>query len=209
MLECIEVDPSHPDPSVMEKVANVIKGGGIVAFPTETVYGLAANALSEKAITRVFQIKGRDPDRPIPILIDTKEALWELVADVPQNAENLMNQFWPGGLTIIFKASPKIPSLIMGNSGKIGIRISNCTVAWELVKTVGAPITATSANISGAKSCSTAFEVYESLGNRIDMIMDGGETGGYLGSTVVDVTQKPPKIIREGIIQSKDLKEYL
>ena len=209
MSELIKINSSHPDPLTMQRAAYLIKRDGVVAFPTETVYGLGANALSEKAITRVFQTKGRDPKKPVSILIAKKEALWELVTDVSERAEILMKKFWPGGLTIIFDASPKIPSLLLGNTGKIGIRISSCNIAQELVEQAGTPITATSANISGQKSCSSAIEVYESLGDRIDMIIDGGKSEGYLGSTVIDVTHCPAKIIREGIIRLRDIKEYL
>ena len=209
MPELIKTNSSLPDPLTMQRAADLIKRDGIVAFPTETIYGLGANALSEKAIMRIFQIKGRDPKKPVPILIDKKENLWELVTDIPEKGEILMKNFWPGGLTIIFKASSKVPSLLLGNTGKIGVRISSCNIVQALIEQAGTPITATSANISGHKNCSSATEVYENLGDRIDMILDGGKTEGYLGSTVIDVTHCPAKIIREGVIRSRDIKGYL
>ncbi|MDY7032247.1 MAG: L-threonylcarbamoyladenylate synthase [Thermodesulfobacteriota bacterium] len=209
MSELIKINSSRPDPLTMQRAARLIKRDGIIAFPTETVYGLGANALSEKAIMRVFQIKGRDPKKPIPILIDKKETLCGLVTDIPEKGEILMKNFWPGGLTIVFEASSKIPPLLLGNTGKIGVRISSCNIVQKLVEQAGTPITATSANISGQKNCSSATEVYENLGEIIDMILDGGKTAGYLGSTVIDVTCCPAKIIREGVIRSRDIKRYL
>jgi len=209
MTKVIKVDPLIPDPLMISEAALLVHRDGVVAFPTETLYGLGVNALSEKAIRKVFNIKGRNYEKPIPILIYKKEVLSEFVSNVPEKAENLIEKFWPGGLTIIFEASPKLPSLLTGNTGKIGIRISNNPIAQELVKQADIPITATSANISGQEGCTTALEVYESLGNRVDLILDGGRTKSLLGSTVIDVTCTPIKIIREGVVSLGDLKEYL
>ena len=209
MTKVIKVDPIVPDPLMISEAALLIHRDGVVVFPTETLYGLGVNALSENAIKKVFKIKDRDYGKPMPILIHKKEVLSEFVSYVPEKAENLIEKFWPGGLTIIFEASPKLPSLLTGNTGKIGIRISNNPIAQELVKQTNIPITATSANISGQKGCTTALEVYENLGSRVDLILDGGKTKSPMGSTVIDVTCTPIKIIREGVVSLRDLKEYL
>jgi len=209
MANIIKIDPIIPDPLIISEAALLINKEGVVVFPTETLYGLGVNALSENAIRKVFNIKGRNYEKPIPILIYKKEILSEFVSNVPEKAENLIKNFWPGGLTIIFEASPKLPSLLTGNTGKIGIRISNNPIAQELVKQADTPITATSANISGQKGCTTALEVYENMGNKVNLILDGGKTKGSLGSTVIDVTCKPIKIIREGVIKLEELREYL
>ncbi|MBI4620477.1 MAG: threonylcarbamoyl-AMP synthase [Desulfobacterales bacterium] len=209
MTKVIKVDPIVPDPLMISEAALLVHRDGVVVFPTETLYGLGVSALSEKAIRKVFNIKGRNYEKPIPILIYKREVLSEFVSYVPEKAENLIKNFWPGGLTIIFEASPKLPSLLTGNTGKIGIRISNNPIAQELVKQADIPITATSANISGQRGCTTALEVYESLGNRVDLILDGGKTKSLLGSTVIDVTCTPIKIIREGVVSLGDLKEHL
>ncbi len=209
MTKVIKVDPLAPDPLIISEAALLINRDGVVVFPSETLYGIGVNALSENAIRRVFKIKDRDNGKPIPILIHKKEVLSEFVSYIPEKAENLIEKFWPGGLTIIFEASPKLPSLLTGNTGKIGIRISNNPIAQELVKQADIPITATSANISGQKGCTTALEVYESLGNRVDLVLDGGKTKSPLGSTVIDVTCTPIKIIREGVVQLEELREYL
>ena len=208
MTKIAKTDPENPDPLIISEAAFLIKRDGIVAFPTETLYGLGVNALSEKAIFNVFRTKGRDHGKPLPILIDNKENLMDFVSHVPENAEKLMERFWPGGLTIIFKASPRLPSILTGNTGKIGIRISDNTLAQLIVREAAVPITATSANISGEKSCTTALQVYESMRNRVDLIIDGGETGGDIGSTIIDITCTPPNIIREGVIGLKELNEY-
>jgi L-threonylcarbamoyladenylate synthase len=209
MTKVIKVDPLTPCPSVMSEAGLLINRGGTVAFPTETLYGLGVCALKEESILKVFQIKDRDYGNPIPILIDKKEALSGLVGKVPEKAQRLMEEFWPGALTIVFEASPTVSPLLTGNTGKIGIRISSNAIAHLLVTETGAPITASSANISGQKGCTTAFEVYENLGNRVDLIIDGGETRGHLGSTVIDVTSSPIKVIREGVISLRDLRKYL
>ncbi|MEW6615120.1 MAG: L-threonylcarbamoyladenylate synthase [Thermodesulfobacteriota bacterium] len=209
MTKVIKVDPIVPDPLIISESALLINKEGVIVFPTETLYGIGVNALSENAIRKVFNIKGRNYENPIPILINKKETLPEFVSNVPEKAENLIKKFWPGGLTIIFEASHKLPSLLTGNTGKIGIRISNNPIAQELVKQADVPVTATSANISGQKGCTTALEVYESLGNRVDLILDGGKTRGSIGSTVIDATCKPIKIIREGVVSLRDLKKYL
>jgi L-threonylcarbamoyladenylate synthase len=209
MTKVIKVDPIVPDPLMISEAALLVCRDGVVVFPTETLYGIGVSALSEKAIRKVFNIKGRNYEKPIPILIYKKEVLSEFVSNVPEKAENLIKKFWPGGLTIIFEASPKLPSLLTGNTGKIGIRISNNPIAQELIKQADIPITATSANISGQEGCTTALEVYESLGNRIDLILDGGRTKSLLGSTVIDATCTPIKIIRVGVVSLRDLKEYL
>ena len=209
MIKIVKTDPSKPDPLIISEAALLIKRGGVVAFPTETLYGLGVNALSEKALLNVFRIKGRDYGKPIPMLIDKKENLMDFVSHVPEKAERLMEKFWPGGLTIIFRASSRLPPILTGNTGKIGVRISSNTIAQAIVREAAAPITATSANISGEKSCTTALQVYKSMGDRVDLIIDGGETGGDMGSTIIDITCTPPGIIREGVIGLKELKEYL
>ncbi|MFH2012140.1 MAG: L-threonylcarbamoyladenylate synthase [Pseudomonadota bacterium] len=209
MIKVVKVEPIIPDTLIISEAALLINKEGVVVYPTETLYGLGVNALSENAVGKVFNIKGRNYEKPIPILINKREILSEFVIYVPEKAENLIEKFWPGGLTIIFEASSKLPSLLTGNTGKIGIRISNNPIAQELVKQADVPITATSANISGQSGCTSASEVYESLGNRVDLILDGGKTQGSLGSTVIDVTCTPFKIVREGVISLEELKKYL
>ncbi len=191
----------------VDRARHIILSGGIVAFPTESFYGLAVNASDENAIGRLFKIKKRMDNMPVLVLIPSLEYLKGYVADVPEIALRLIGRFWPGGLTLLFKAGSAISPLLTADTGKIGVRISSHPLAAALARAVGSPITGTSANISGKSGCVTAKEVYYSLGRGVDLILDGGETKGGKGSTILDVTVNPPEIIREGMISRKQLQE--
>jgi L-threonylcarbamoyladenylate synthase len=191
----------------VERARHIILSGGIVAFPTESFYGLAVNASDENAIGRLFKIKKRMDNMPVLVLIPSLEYLKGYVADVPEIALRLIGRFWPGGLTLLFKAGSAISPLLTADTGKVGVRISSHPLAAALARAVGSPITGTSANISGKPGCVTAKEVYTSLGRGVDLILDGGKTTGGKGSTVLDVTVDPPVIIREGMISHEQLQE--
>ncbi len=184
-------------------------GGKVIAFPTETFYGLGADAFHIKALERIFAIKGRAEKNPLLILIGERAWLPKLVQNIPPRAEELMERFWPGPLTLVFDALPSIPSILTAGTGKIGIRVSSHPVAQSLVKKMGRPITGTSANRSGQPSTRTAEEVWTALGDSVDGILDGGETRGGLGSTVLDISLSPPGMIREGALSQKELNPYL
>ena len=189
----------------LDRAMQIILKGGIVAFPTESFYGLAVDASDEDAIRRLFKIKIRRDNSPILVLIPSLEYLEEYVEDVPEVALRLVERFWPGGLTLLFKAGSEVSPLLTAGTGKIGVRISSHPVAAALTRAVGSSITGTSANISGQKGCVTAKEVYESLGIGVDLILDAGRTAGGKGSTILDVTINPPEIIREGIISRQQI----
>jgi len=191
----------------VDRARHIILSGGIVAFPTESFYGLAVNASDENAIGRLFKIKKRMDNMPVLVLIPSLEYLKGYVADVPEIALRLIGRFWPGGLTLLFKAGSAISPLLTADTGKIGVRISSHPLAAALARAVDSPITGTSANISGKPGCVTAKEVYSSLGRGVDLILDGGETKGGKGSTILDVTVDPPEIIREGMISREQLQE--
>jgi L-threonylcarbamoyladenylate synthase len=191
----------------LDRARQIILRGGIVAFPTESFYGLAVNSFDEADIRRLFKIKKRRDNTPVLVLIPSLEYLKDYVADVPDVALKLVKRFWPGGLTILFKAGSEISPLLTAGTGKIGARVSSNPVAAALCRAVGSPITGTSANISGKPGCVTAKEVYESLGKGVDLILDGGRTTGGKGSTILDVTVDPPEIIREGMISSEQIHE--
>jgi L-threonylcarbamoyladenylate synthase len=194
---------------VIQKAAQVIHEGGVVAVPTESFYGLAVHALDEKAIERLFAVKRRREDNPVLILIPSKEGLSSYVTEASEKTRKLMERFWPGGLTMVFFAGPILPRSLTAGTGKIGVRLSSHPVPTELARAVGAPITGTSANRSGRPSCSTAEEVMEALGEDIDLILDGGKTAGGKGSTVLDVTTDPPVVLREGIVSRNELSPFL
>lgn len=189
--------------------ARVILSGGVVAFPTESFYGLAVNGTDKEAVERLFDLKNRTRDRPVLILIPSADVLDQYVIHLSEIAHQLIKRFWPGGLTLVFEAGPRIPSVLTAGTGKIGVRLSSHPIARALAKAVQVPITGTSANLSGRPACVHAREVFEAFGNRVDCILDGGETSGGKGSTILDLTVHPPKVLREGMISRRHLKEIL
>ena len=205
MTTIIKVDPGRPEPDRITEAVAILKGGGVIAFPTETFYGLGADAGNERAVKQIFGIKGRDFRNPIPLIIGKKEDLSGLVEDIPALAETLMTRFWPGPLTLVFEASGRVNPGLTAGTGKIGIRISSHPVATALAEALGGPITATSANLSGKKECSSAGDVLDQIGGRLDGVIDGGLTAGGQGSTILDVTCDPPRILRHGAISAARL----
>jgi L-threonylcarbamoyladenylate synthase len=187
----------------------ILLSGGIVAFPTESFYGLAVDISHRNAIQRLFDIKKRSKDRPILLLMPSTGSLNRYVDPIPPIAQKLIDRFWPGGLTLVFHARETVLPILTAGTGKVGIRISGHPVAVALAKAVAAPITGTSANISGKPPCSRAEDVYRELGERIDLVLDGGKTAGGKGSTILDVTVYPPVILREGIIGREQLNKFI
>jgi L-threonylcarbamoyladenylate synthase len=186
-----------------------LRAGLIFAYPTETFYGLGADASNESAIEKLFIIKGRNFSNPIPVIIGTREELDGLVTDIPEAAQKLINVFWPGPLTLVFRASKAVSPRLTANKGLIGIRISSHPIARMLAQALGRPLTATSANLSGEKETTAAHEVYRALGPLLDGIIDGGRTPGQKGSTIVNVVSSPPQILRIGIISESEIKKAL
>ncbi|MGD2126114.1 MAG: L-threonylcarbamoyladenylate synthase [Desulfobacteraceae bacterium] len=205
----IKVDNPGSLEAALKKAKEVILSGGVVAIPTESFYGLAINAKDEQAIQRLLNVKKRGGDHPILILISSKAMLNRYVAHLPEKAHQLIREFWPGGLTIVFKAGPNISPLLTAGTGKIGIRLSSHPIPTKLAHATDSPITGTSANISGEPACMTAEEVSHALGEEVDLILDGGEAAGGKGSTVVDVTVDPPRILREGMVGEQELRDVL
>lgn len=204
-----KIDFSEPNQPLIFKAAQIIMAGGVVAYPTETFYGLGVDAFNVHAIERIYHIKKRDPSKPILVIIENQRHLKELVSDIPPVAKELIKRFWPGPLTIIFRASLKVPAILTGNTGTIGIRISSHPVASDLLRAVGRPITATSANISGQLGLVSALDVLKTFENGLDLILDGGITQGKNGTTIVNITLDPPRIVREGVIPSEEIKRHL
>jgi len=205
----LKTDTQDSLQSAIHEASQVILSGGVVAVPTESFYGLAVHAFNQKAVEQLFAVKRRREDNPVLILISSKESLGRYAADISDKARRLTDRFWPGGLTMVFRADPLLPQSLTAGTGKIGIRLSSHPVPRELSKAVGAAITGTSANRSGEASCSTAQEVMRAVGEDIDLILDGGITPGGKGSTVLDVTLDPPVILREGIVSRHELNPFL
>lgn len=199
-MTIISIDPHNIAPSSIEKAITILEAGGVVAFPTETFYGLAADATNEKAVDRIFEIKGRSFNNPIALIISKENDLDLLADNIPEEAKKLMAAFWPGPLTLVFKASPSVSPRLTAGTGKIGIRISSHPIAHALAAGLGRPITATSANLSGGRECTTAEEVRGQMANAQLTVIDGGPTLGGRGSTFLDVTVDPLVLLREGAI---------
>ncbi|MCJ7495765.1 MAG: L-threonylcarbamoyladenylate synthase [Deltaproteobacteria bacterium] len=197
------------DSQGIKQASQLILQGGVVAFPTETFYGLGADAGDVVALQKVFQIKGREENKPLLLLVAGRTWVQDLVKKISPAAEALIERFWPGPLTLVFEASAHLPPILTANTGKVGLRVSSHPVTQALVQAVGRAVTGTSANLSGQASPSLAAQVSQALGRKVDAILDGGKTAGGLGSTVLDVSAVLPKIIRQGAISQEELAPFL
>ena len=186
-----------------------LKRGDVIAFPTETLYGLGAAALNPAAGEKVFQLKCRDAANPIPVLIADREMLVNLVSEIPLLAENLIARFWPGPLTIVLPARRDIPRPLVNATGGIGVRISGQPIAAELIRALGRPLTATSANPSGKPPARTAQAAKEYFSRQLDIFIDGGTLTSRTGSTVVELVEDSIRIIREGEIDKSQIADVL
>lgn len=209
MPQILKVNADHSEEDVITSAAAIISRGGVIAYPTETIYGLGVDTANEQAIRRIFEIKGRNFNNPISVIIGNAEDIYPLVRQVTAAAQKLMDAFWPGPLTIVFESADCVSPLLTANTGKIGIRLSGHDGARRIAQKTGKPITATSANLSGAPECVCASAVATQLGDKIDAIIDLGNTPGTTGSTIIDVTCTPFAILREGAINRKAIKKYL
>ena len=193
----------------IKKAAEIIKRGGLVAFPTETVYGLGANGLDENAVPKIYEAKGRPSDNPLILHISKLDEIEHIVKEIPKSALILAEEFWPGPLTMVFKKSERIPYRTTGGLESVAIRMPSNKIARELIKAAGVPIAAPSANSSGRPSPTKAAHVIYDLDGKIDMVIDGGEVDIGIESTIVDVTGEVPVILRPGFITEKMLSEAI
>jgi len=207
--EIISVGRESPDHHTISKAAASIKKGGLVVFPTSSFYGLGTGAFNAGAVDSVFRVKRRDPQNPLLILVASPADIAPLVRSTPKTAIRLMEVFWPGGLTLVFNAADSLPSNLTGYTGKIGIRLAAHPVASALVTAVGGPITGTSANLSGKGGCTAVADIDRGIKDQVDLVLDAGKLTGGKGSTVVDVTVSPPKILREGAIDAEKIMAVL
>jgi L-threonylcarbamoyladenylate synthase len=182
----------------VDDAAALLRAGALVAFPTESFYGLGAVALEVAAVARVFRVKGRPEGKPILVLVESVAMAESLAAELSDRARELMARHWPGALTLVLKAASHVPAALTGGSGTIGLRMPAHPVALALVRATGLPVTAPSANPSGAPPPTTAEAVRRYFEGEVDMILDGGATAGGTGSTVADCTAWPPRVLRAG-----------
>jgi L-threonylcarbamoyladenylate synthase len=204
-----KVDPLRPDGKVIQKAASILRSGGLVAFPTETVYGLGANAFDREALAGIFRVKGRPQDNPLIVHVADRKTVFQLAAETPQRAIILMDTFWPGPLTIILPKNSLIPDEVSAGLNSVALRMPAHPVALELIREAGIPVAAPSANLSGRPSPTTAGHVLKDLGNLIDAVLDGGPADLGLESTVLDLTLDVPAILRPGGVTPEEISRVI
>lgn len=205
----MRIDPKQPDPAAISEAAAVLRRGGLVAFPTETVYGLGAAGLDPVAVARIFLAKGRPPSSPLILhVVDVAQAR-SLVSAMPEAALRLAARFWPGPLTLVLPRGPAVPDVVAAGGPTVGMRAPDHRVAQGLIIAARVPIAAPSANLSGRPSPTTAAHVLSDLDGRVDVILDAGPTALGVPSTVLDLTASPPRILRSGAISAAALREVV
>jgi L-threonylcarbamoyladenylate synthase len=194
----VAVDPRAPARATVDEAAAALKRGGIVAFPTESFYGLGVDALNAEAVGRLFTLKERPESKPILVLVESVTMAEALALEISPGARGLMARYWPGALTLVLRAAPHVPSQLTAGTGTIGVRLPDHAVAMSLVRAARMAVTAPSANPSGEAPPTTAAAVRGYFDDRLDLILDAGPTAGGTGSTVADCTVWPPRILRQG-----------
>jgi L-threonylcarbamoyladenylate synthase len=201
----VRIDPVAPEPDLIRQGVDVLGHGGLLVFPTSGLYGVGADALNPAAIQRIYDIKRRPVHHPILVLLADMRELSRLVRQVPQRSEPLLERLWPGGITFIFEASDRVPEVLSAGTGKIGVRLPAHPVAKALAGQFGGAITATSANLSGQPPVSSISALDDAVGDAVDLTIDAGRLAGGPGSSIVDVTCRPFRIIREGAVSRKEI----
>jgi L-threonylcarbamoyladenylate synthase len=201
----LSVDPARPDPEVIVRAAEVLRRGWLVAFPTETVYGLGADALDATAVSRVFEAKGRPGNNPLIVHVGGAGEAMRVAAEWPEAAARLAERFWPGPLTLVLPKRPELPEVVTAGGPTVAVRVPAHSVALALLRAAGLPVAAPSANRSSELSPTRAEHVFRGLAGRIELILDGGPTTGGIESTVLDLTTRPPRLLRPGLIGLTEL----
>jgi L-threonylcarbamoyladenylate synthase len=205
----IIVDESSVNERALEEAVRAIHGGGVVAVPTETLYGLAVDPFRAESVERVLAVKGRVAGRALPLIASDADQVTERFGALPALGRELASRFWPGPLTLLIAAPPSLAAGVVGGTGKVGVRIPAHAVARALCRACGLPLTATSANVSGEPPSGDPDEVERCFGDRIDVLVDSGKTAGGLPSTIVDVTGPSPLLVRAGAIQWDEIEAWL
>ena len=206
--DLVEIDPEHPQPEVMERAAAAVRRGKVAAIPTDALYTLVADPFNLGAVAQVFQAKGREPHRSLPILVGDLMMAEELASELSNRFFVLARRFWPGPLTIIVPASAKLPLKVTGNTGRLALRHSRSEVATRLIALLDQPLISTSANISGHPTCHSGIDVFGMMDGRVDLVIDGGMCNGA-GATTIDITEPYWRLIRTGAIEEKEIAECL
>jgi len=207
--EIVRVSLQNPEPEPVAYAAGFIRRGKVVGVPTDTFYGLAADPFNLAAVEQIYRVKGRPENRALPILVRSIEQAAEMARTIPDGFVRLAEKYWPGALTIVVEASSRLPLKVTGNTGRVALRIPNAPFVWALIQEFGGPVTGTSANLSGHPSCTNAEVLIGQLGDRLPLILDGGETGAVLASTIVDLRDDGWRIIREGRISEAEIRAVI
>ena len=208
--EILKVNPESPETSLIRYAADQIRAGEVLGMPTDTFYGLAADPFNLRAVDRVYDIKSRSRHKPLSLLIESVDQAEELAQPLTDEFYALTRRYWPGPLTIIVKASSKLPLKVTANTGNVALRVPNAKIPLAVVQAAAIPITATSANLSGESECTTAQAVREQLNDRISIIVDGGTSPREVASTIVDLTDEEKRwyVLRQGAISSQEISEF-
>jgi len=209
MTRFIEINPEKIDNKLIDEASKIIKSGGLVAFPTETVYGLGADAFDNDAVLKIFKAKNRPADNPLIVHVSSEKMLQEVSLEIPVIAKKLIKKYWPGPLTLVLKKSNKVPSVVSCGLDTVAVRMPSNKIVFELIKKSGVPIAAPSANLSKSPSPTRAKHVFDDLSGRIDMIIDGGECDIGLESTVLDISGNMPRLLRPGKISLEELEKFI
>jgi len=209
ITEILKIDPVKPQEALVGRAVRVLKNGGVIGYPTETVYGIGCNFFHQEAVDRIYAMKKRRHDKAFILIVADPLQVRDVVAEIPESAERLMENFWPGPLTIIFKSAPHLQRSEFRRSKTIAVRIPDCRICLALLKGCGFPIVSTSANLNQQTPADTAGEVLALFDKKLDLIIDGGRTPGTIPSTIVDVTKTPVKIIRQGAVSKLEINTVL
>jgi len=208
--EILKINSEKPEASLIRYAADQIRAGEVLGMPTDTFYGLAADPFNLRAVDKVYDIKSRSRHKPLSLLIESVDQAEELSQGLPEEFAVLARRYWPGPLTIIVKASSRLPLKVTANTGHVALRVPNAKIPLAVVQAAQIPITATSANLSGESECTTAVAVRDQLKDRISIIVDGGTSPRDIASTIVDLTDQEARwrILREGAIPARDISEF-
>jgi len=208
--EILKLNHETPEASLVKYAAEQIRAGVVLGMPTDTFYGLAADPFNLRAVERVYEIKTRSRHKPLSLLIESVDQAEDLTRPLPEEFYKLARRFWPGPLTIIVQAASRLPLKVTANTGNVALRVPSAKVPLAVIKAAGIPITATSANLSGAAECTTAVQVRDQLRDRISIILDGGTSPRDIASTIVDLTDSDARwsVLREGAIPAQEISEF-
>lgn len=205
--DLIEINSSDPSPDSIERAAKAVRQGKVIAIPTDALYTLIADPFNLRAVSQVFYAKGREPNRSLPLLVDSTVMVEDLSRELSNRFYLLARRFWPGPLTVILAAS-RLPLKVTGNTGRMAVRQSRSEVANRIIAYLGQPIISTSANVSGQPTCASGIDVFGTMDGRVDLVLDGGTCSGE-GASTVDITEPYWRMIKEGAIPEREIAECL